>query len=417
MARRGVMTALQAALAGIGGAAGGYVQQQELERKRQEAERERKRQEQRDLITFGREAITPGPLATRAPAGLPTPEMPTGAPPSAIPMPTGRVDFGGAMRQLEQEEAVPSGTEAVEIGGRTLYIPVGQRYRDIKRSEELMADKAAVERAKDVARAQGEVQFQLDAAKNFGYYKLYSKQYGKKEAYDPQTLYKELIDLEEGARGRASAERAAAARSSVFGQQNIDAGVDFTSDVEAVTPYLTGEEVKGGKRQTVAPSIPLDNYKLMAVIAADRGEALPQMATMALRGITGADLSNEQTYYSAVKGIATAYAIREQRGRNVSDKDVANRVNQLLIQPQEVGNATLEVLKANRLKQWANALRAGSVPQLRQSDFDQAQQFNTGTLTPPVLGNIRRITEPGADTSVARRGVLPFDVTTYSFSR
>ena len=45
MARRGVMTALQAALAGIGGAAGGYVQQEELKRKRMEEERERAQQE------------------------------------------------------------------------------------------------------------------------------------------------------------------------------------------------------------------------------------------------------------------------------------------------------------------------------------------------------------------------------------
>ena len=50
MARRGVMTALQAALAGIGGAAGGYVQQQELERKRKIEEEARKRQEMLDIV-------------------------------------------------------------------------------------------------------------------------------------------------------------------------------------------------------------------------------------------------------------------------------------------------------------------------------------------------------------------------------
>lgn len=50
MARRGVMTALQAALAGIGGAAGGYVQQEELKRKRRAEEEARTRQEMLDVV-------------------------------------------------------------------------------------------------------------------------------------------------------------------------------------------------------------------------------------------------------------------------------------------------------------------------------------------------------------------------------
>ena len=50
MARRGLMTALQAALAGAAGAAGGYAQQQELERKRKMDEDERQRQALRDRL-------------------------------------------------------------------------------------------------------------------------------------------------------------------------------------------------------------------------------------------------------------------------------------------------------------------------------------------------------------------------------
>lgn len=48
MARRGVMTALQAALAGIGGAAGGVVQQEELKRRRKAEDEARTRQEMLD---------------------------------------------------------------------------------------------------------------------------------------------------------------------------------------------------------------------------------------------------------------------------------------------------------------------------------------------------------------------------------
>ncbi len=152
MARRGALTALQAVLAGVSGGAQGYVQQQELERKRQQERAAQERQQAMDLITFGERAIEPGSLATRAPMGAPRAEAPrTALPPSAVSLPTGPVDFGGAMRQLEQEEARPSGTTPLRIGDITLNIPIGQRARDIKRSEALLAERdlltAAVQRA------------------------------------------------------------------------------------------------------------------------------------------------------------------------------------------------------------------------------------------------------------------------------
>lgn len=50
MARRGVMTALQAALAGIGGAAGGYVQMQETKKRDTERAKEMERQALRDAL-------------------------------------------------------------------------------------------------------------------------------------------------------------------------------------------------------------------------------------------------------------------------------------------------------------------------------------------------------------------------------
>jgi hypothetical protein len=160
---RGLMTALQAALAGVSGGASGYVRYQEQERQRLREEEERKRREAMDLITFGERAIEPGPLATRAPAGGagPIAGREAGAappPPSAIPMPTGPVDFGEAERQLGQEESRPSGTTPLQIGDRTLYIPIGQRARDIKRSEQ--AEASAAQLADALARAEAVGQLQ-----------------------------------------------------------------------------------------------------------------------------------------------------------------------------------------------------------------------------------------------------------------
>lgn len=158
MARRGALTALQAVLAGVSGGAQGYVQQQELERKRQQERAAQERQQAMDLITFGERAIEPGPLATRAPMGAPRAEAPrTALPTSAVPLPTGPMDFGGAMRQLEQEEARPSGTTPLRIGDITLNIPIGQRARDIKRSEALLAERGALDAAVQQAEAVGAV--------------------------------------------------------------------------------------------------------------------------------------------------------------------------------------------------------------------------------------------------------------------
>lgn len=73
MARRNVMTALQAALAGIGGAASGYVQQQERKRQRELEERERTRQEMLDVVGLQeRGFMSPEQLARQQERGVKT---------------------------------------------------------------------------------------------------------------------------------------------------------------------------------------------------------------------------------------------------------------------------------------------------------------------------------------------------------
>ena len=73
MARRGVMTALQAALAGIGGAAGGYVQMEETKRRRQQEDEARKRQEMLDVVGLQeRGFMSPEQLAQQKAQGTKT---------------------------------------------------------------------------------------------------------------------------------------------------------------------------------------------------------------------------------------------------------------------------------------------------------------------------------------------------------
>lgn len=125
MARRGVMTALQAALAGIGGAAGGLVQQEELKRRRQEEDEERKRRqaleeagiraEQRDILRSGGTQI----------AGMG--EQVAGPVPSAIPL----SGVGNAFAAAEQAggPATSRGAMRQTVGGQTFMLPSAAETR------------------------------------------------------------------------------------------------------------------------------------------------------------------------------------------------------------------------------------------------------------------------------------------------
>jgi hypothetical protein len=149
MARRGALTALQAVLAGISGGAGGYIQQEEMKRKRMAEEEDKAQRELTNLLTLSREPlVSSGPLATRAPAQVTPPKLEAGAPPSIVPMQP-RGDFRTAMQALEQEEQRPSGTIPFTVGGQTLNVAVGQRRADILRSQ-------AIQTARETAEAEAE---------------------------------------------------------------------------------------------------------------------------------------------------------------------------------------------------------------------------------------------------------------------
>lgn len=142
MARNALLSALQAAmLAGAGGLQGS-IQAKERETREMQEKKDREQKELEKLILYGREAINPA-LASRVPVGTPAPEMPKGPPPSSvIPMPSGPVDMAGAMQQLEKEEMAD--TIPMTLAGQTIYIPVGQRYRDEQERARLRAQEADI---------------------------------------------------------------------------------------------------------------------------------------------------------------------------------------------------------------------------------------------------------------------------------
>ena len=197
MARRGVMTALQAALAGIGGAAGGYVQMEETKRKRMVEDEERKqrqaaleaglqagiRAEQRDILRSGGTQI----------AGLG--EQVAGPVPSAIPL----SGVGNAFAAAEQAGGPASSRGAMRqtVGGQTFMLPgaaetqataLESALRTARATEELRQEFSAKE--KDVA--------------NRALYESAKSEYGLREAYNANKNYATVIEAREKQRSRAA---------------------------------------------------------------------------------------------------------------------------------------------------------------------------------------------------------------------
>lgn len=148
--------------------------------------------------------------------------------------------------------------------------------------------------------------------------------------------------------------------------------VDYTAELQIIQDFLP---TVGPDGKVAPPKRTLSGPKSLAVQQGGQGGTfVGQAANLGLSGL-GADMTNEQLYNSIAEGIATSYAMQEQKGKNVSDKDIANRISQIKVLPNEVGSLEVQRLKGQRLLQWANSLKQGNVPQVAPGQ----------TATPPVI--------------------------------
>lgn len=355
MARRGALTALQAVLAGVSGGAQGYVQQQELERKRQQERAAQERQQAMDLITFGERAIEPGPLATRAPMGAPRAEAPrTALPTSAVPLPTGPMDFGGAMRQLEQEEARPSGTTPLRIGDITLNIPIGQRARDIKQSEALLAERSALDAAMREAEATGTVRARQEReafdVSNRRQFEVYRQQYQGRGEYNPNLDYASLNAAKEAQLQRASEQQIAQTRVS---------GQGATADRGTLPSLMVNvdrlNQMDENYIRALRPSRVTGAAEAPLMVSESRG--LFKGPALAMAGAFNLAASPEEREYSTIIRSTTDAVARERERGVLTDRDIARFQSQVLPLPNDDEETSLR--KFRTLKGWATWLASG----------------------------------------------------------
>lgn len=462
---QGVLTALQAALAGVSGGITGAQQYREMEQKRKrEAEAANM---QRDLFRLqliqasgGRLAPPTEPVRAAAPAapamampstdtvlqralartqtqefgpmattatqaalepgrrqalGMETPPLARTSLGELLDRQTGRLGMAGAMptpmaeaapapvRLTSQPPAVPTPTRRREtLGGMEFEVipaetPAEKRARELKELEETEGLKARLL-----------AQSQETAAKRLAesYVKAYKDEKGNPISYE--IAYSSALmgknPIESGfIRQRLSARdeeelRLRNADLQLRREQfnfdktkqdpNAPAPTDFTTELQVIQDFLP---TVGKDGKVVQPKRKLSGARLLAVQeGGPAGTFYGKLSNLGLSA-AGADMTDEQLYNTIAEGIATSYAIQEQRGRNVSDRDIANRISQIKVLPNEVGSIEVQRLKGQRLQQWANRLMGGTVPQIQPGQTFRlpSDQEQTGSR-PPISSFIRR---------------------------
>ena len=395
MARRGMMTALQAALAGFSGGIEGRVQQQTVEEEKSRVAAALARQQQQDeegrqvrlgeLMSQGFEPVSDVKRKQRDAVGaagsIIGSALNAASGNAALPMPS-----AAAQESLAGGYAGAQPSRTIKFGGQELSLRETQPERQERLSRVAAsmarAEKAQekTERSAEVQRVAGEKATQLKqmteslvsagvplakakAAAQMGakYGDLFMSEKDMQSlGIDRQKLslaqaeftYKKNTPPPGTPSGTTPTERFTG---------------DYTQTLEKIADFLPTADPKTGK--LIAPKRPLSAGKSFLV-----QEGSPERGFAGRLGLIGAsaagfDTSEEQLYNTLSKEVATAYAMKEQQGRNVSNADLLNRQSQITMQPNEIGNLEIQKVKGDRLKQWAKLLQSGSpIPQVKPGE-------------------------------------------------
>ena len=326
MARRGVMTALQAALAGIGGAAGGYVQMEETKRKRQLEDEARKRQEMRDIVELGdRDFVTGEQLAKQQEQGRRTTgsvvqnALLSALSPRAgmLPPPTAQ-DVGTASEALATAGRAPQ--RIVTAGGQEMFRAETPFQREERR------DLLTQERKRMETMGEREYQRSRDAD-NRAFEKEMLRLRNQLTPYQRQQLAldKRKLDIMEQEK-EAKKNEAAPTTSASFAPEDVDFLRQFAPKVEVVN-----------NRRVYKPA----NQSIDAL-----GVRCAQSdITNVLAG------ANEQRYAAIAGAISDAQARRSEKGV-LTNQDIQRYRDQVLIRPMDKIETQYD--KFRRLLSWAD---------------------------------------------------------------
>jgi len=377
MARGFGMTALRAALGGVGGYYEGVSAEREAKRLEEQQRQALERQRELDRIGMldkgymtpeeaGAERGAGGAALSRALASASG--MLAGRPGPAFGQALGAGDGTAIVRGMGQVGPQQRAT----LGGQTFVRAEPESAR--MRAQELAAgrERMGEERKQAQARTEKQGEFERNVQSAMSAYNMKRPQ-AEEYVRTGKSPFLPMSQQERDASARGWADINLRRKEQPGGGYAMP-GQDFTQDLAMIKDYLPTVDEKTGA--LVPPKQKLTGGKMLAVQRGGPGGTLPGQMTALGYTMAGGDLSAEQKYNTIAEGIATAYAIQEQRGRNVSDRDIMNRISQVVVQPNEVGNIEVQKLKGDRLQRWANAVMSGQVQQIQPGQTGAQPTFS-----------------------------------------
>lgn len=401
MARRGVMTALQAALAGIGGAAGGYVQMEETKRKRMVEDEERKqrqsaleaglqagiRSEQRDILKGGGTRI----------AGMG--EQVAGPVPSAIPL--SGVGNAFAAAEAAGGPATSRGALRQTVGESSFMLP-GEGERTA--------------RERETTRAFAEEDFQTTNKRDFETFKAL----GGRGEYKPNVVYADMKRRREdelrlaGQRSlletRLTTQGPGAGRATAGSRAQQIATLPTVTNTSEELNKLNADQIKklSGFGVAAASQVP-------KILTQTRG-GFSQLAALPVATVYSKAADQEERQYAEyIRSITDAVASMTTVGV-MTDYDIGRFESQVMFNPGD--SPTDKVRKFNNLKLWASWLSSGGqgkypgetnddyvrrTSMIRAQPGTMSQQQATGGATAQVDAQTQRERDAW-DTLAAQQG-------------